>query len=160
MQWPFDVPVSKVFLVHGPETKTSNSFLSSPKARRAKLVESPNCNMLIYNVGGALPSLAKPLLISMRCIRCARTLRWRSSPMMRATSVSSPRSIAALKAYVSNSMSPDLVLEALSFVLHGGTYFPPMGILANLESGGSGKMKLRSQGKEAQLKPDARRALQ
>ncbi|HEY6600493.1 MAG TPA: response regulator transcription factor [Xanthobacteraceae bacterium] len=33
--------------------------------------------------------------------------------------------------YFSNSMPPDLALQALSFVLHGGTYFPPTAILAS-----------------------------
>lgn len=42
--------------------------------------------------------------------------------------------IAAIRSgaqgYFSNSMPPELALQALSFVLHGGTYFPPAAIMA------------------------------
>jgi DNA-binding NarL/FixJ family response regulator len=35
------------------------------------------------------------------------------------------------RGYFSNSMAPELALHALSFVLHGGTYFPATAILAS-----------------------------
>lgn len=122
-----------------PWAKSENVELISlkPESARAKLIESDDCNMLIYNIGGAPPFACETLAE----VHALHTLRPDAALAILADDESTVSVISAInsgaQAYVSNSMSPDLVLEALSFVLHGGTYFPPMGILANLESVGA-----------------------
>jgi DNA-binding NarL/FixJ family response regulator len=61
--------------------------------------------------------------------------------------------IAALNAgargYLGNSMTPDLALQALSFLLRGGTYFPPTAIMAGRHGGSPAHLDRGSESKEA-----------
>ncbi len=137
-----------------PWAKSENVALISlkPESAHAKLVESDDCNMLIYNVGGAPPFACETLAE----VHALHTLCPDAPLAILADDESTVSVISAInsgaQAYVSNSMSPDLVLEALSFVLHGGTYFPPMGILASLESGGTRQSDVSIDGHDGGLR--------
>src|ERR1700676_4757220 len=101
----------------------------SPDQAHAKLIES-NCDMLIYNAGGARPSTHEILTE----IQVLHTLRPAAALVILSDDTSQVSIVAAMNAgaqgYLNNSMAPGLALQALSFVLHGGTYFPPAAILA------------------------------
>jgi DNA-binding NarL/FixJ family response regulator len=99
-----------------------------PGEAQRKLVERSECDMLIYGVGA--PS-AHEIFTE---IRVLQTLR-REAALAIVSDNETPAAIVAAirsgaKGYFSNSMAPDLALQALSFVLHGGTYFPPAVIMA------------------------------
>jgi DNA-binding NarL/FixJ family response regulator len=105
----------------------------------AKLVEDFDCGMVIYDVGGGSPS-SREILAELQILR---TLRPDAALVIVADDGSLDSVISTMNAgvqgYFSNAMPPDLALKALSFVLHGGTYFPPTAITAGpLGSGVSG----------------------
>lgn len=99
-----------------------------PDQAHARLVGRSPCDMLIYSVGAtsALELLAE--------IQMLHTLRRETALAIISDDECPATVIAAIRAgaqgYFSNSMSPELALQALSFVLHGGTYFPPTAIMA------------------------------
>lgn len=106
-----------------------------PDEARAKLMEDFDCGMLIYDVGGRSP--CSPEILAE--IQILRTLR-PAAALVIVTDDGSLDSVisminAGVHGYFSNAMSPDLALKALSFVLHGGTYFPPTAITGNGVSG-------------------------
>ena len=106
-----------------------------PDEAHTKLVERSKCDMLIYSVGA--PS-AYEIFIEIQLLHTLRreaALAIVSDDEDLATVVAAIRSGA--QGYISNSMAPDLALQALSFVLHGGTYFPPTAILAGHALGGA-----------------------
>jgi DNA-binding NarL/FixJ family response regulator len=102
----------------------------------ARLVEDFDCGMVIYNVGGSSPS-SREILAE---IQILRTLRPLAALVILADDGSLDSVISTMNAgvqgYFSNAMLPALALKALSFVLHGGTYFPPTAITAGLLSSG------------------------
>ncbi len=112
------------FLV--PWAKHENAELISlqPEKAHAKLVER-RCDMLIYNVGAAL----LPACDILTEIQVLRTLCPAAALVILSDDTSLEKVISTIysgaQGYLSNSMAPDLALQALSFVLHGGTYFPP-----------------------------------
>lgn len=95
-----------------------------PESAHSTLVER-KCDMMIYNVGSALPSdhaiLAEMLVL--RALHPEAALVILSDDSNLEEIISAIHSGA--QGYLSNSMAPDLALRALSFVLYGGTYFPP-----------------------------------
>ena len=100
-----------------------------PNEAHARLVERAACDMLIYSVGAPSPHEV------FAEIQVLHTLR-RDAALAIVSDDESPTTVLAAircgaKGYFSNSMAPELALQALSFVLHGGTYFPPTAILAN-----------------------------
>ena len=115
-----------------PWAKDENAELISlqPEDAHARLVES-NCDMLIYNVGGARPSSCEILAE----IQVLHTLRPAAALVILSDDASQASIVAAMNAgahsYLNNSMAPGLALQTLSFVLNGGTYFPPAAILAS-----------------------------
>lgn len=105
----------------------------------AKLVEDFDCGMVIYDVGGGSPC-SREILAE---IQILRTLRPDAALVIVADDGSLDSVVSTMNAgvqgYFSNAMPPDLALKALSFILHGGTYFPPTAITAGpLSSGVSG----------------------
>lgn len=106
-----------------------------PEVAHTRLVDRSPCDMLIYSVGAA------PHIQLFTEIQVLHTLR-RDAALAMVSDDESPEMIIAairsgVRGYLSNSMLPDLALQALSFVLHGGTYFPPNAILAGRPPGGT-----------------------
>ena len=94
-----------------------------------RLVERAVCDMLIYSVGAPSPQEV------FTEIQVLHTLRREAALAIVSDDENPTTVLAAIRCgahgYFSNSMPPDLALQALSFVLHGGTYFPPTAILAS-----------------------------
>jgi DNA-binding NarL/FixJ family response regulator len=99
-----------------------------PDEAHARLAAREECDMLIYSVG------APPAVEIFAEIQVLHTLR-RNAVLVIVTDDENPATIVAairsgVQGYFSNSMPPELALQALSFVLRGGTYFPPTAITA------------------------------
>ena len=97
-----------------------------PDEAHTRLVERAVCDMLIYSVGAPSPHEV------FTEIQVLHTLR-RDAALAIVSDDENPTIVLAAircgaQGYFSNSMAPDLALQALSFVLHGGTYFPPTAI--------------------------------
>ena len=119
-----------------PWAKDENVELISlqPEHAHARLVEDA-CDMLVYNVGGAHPSacdvLAEIQVLHTLCPTAALVILSDDTSQV---SIGAAMSSGA-RGYLINSMSPAQALQALSLVLHGGTYFPPTVILTGQGSG-------------------------
>jgi DNA-binding NarL/FixJ family response regulator len=94
-----------------------------------RLVERAVCDMLIYSVGAPSPQEVFTEIQVLHTLRREAALAIVSDDDNPATVLAAMR--CGAQGYFSNSMPPDLALQALSFVLHGGTYFPPTAILAS-----------------------------
>jgi DNA-binding NarL/FixJ family response regulator len=139
------VPFNKtVFLVDAMAFRRarSESFLSpwarnesvelislDPDEAHTRLVERAVCDMLIYSVGAPSPQEVFTEIQVLHTLRREAALAIVSDDENPATVLAAIR--CGAQGYFSNSMPPDLALQALSFVLHGGTYFPPTAILAS-----------------------------
>jgi DNA-binding NarL/FixJ family response regulator len=103
----------------------------------AKLVEGVDCDMLIYNAGGASPA-ASEVLAEMRVLH---TLCPTAALVLFADDESTESVMSAIysgvRGYLNSSMDPALALRAISLVLGGGTYFPPAAMLAGTVLGAS-----------------------
>lgn len=112
-----------------------------PDEAHAKLVERSECDMLIYSVG------APPAHEIFTEIQVLHTLRREAALAIFSDDENPTTVIAAIRSgaqgYFSNSMAPDLALQALSFVLHGGTYFPPAAIMAGGAFGSASPIECR-----------------
>ena len=112
-----------------------------PSEVHSTLGEDIGCRMLIYDIGGASASSHEILLE----IHVLRTLFPAAALVIFSDNEGLDSIIAALNAgargYLGNSMTPDLALQALSFLLRGGTYFPPAAIMASLPGGKPGCRK-------------------
>jgi DNA-binding NarL/FixJ family response regulator len=101
-----------------------------PASAHARLIESGG-HILIYTVGGMHPSpnesLAEIHLLHALCPTAALVIL--------SDDTSKVNGSVALNlgahGYLSDSMPPELVLHALSFILNGGMYFPPNAILSS-----------------------------
>ena len=85
--------------------------------------------MLIYSVGAPSPHEVFTEIQVLHTLRREVALAIVSDDENPATVLAAIR--CGAQGYFSNSMPPELALQALSFVLHGGTYFPPTAILAS-----------------------------
>ena len=85
--------------------------------------------MLIYSVGAPSPHEVFTEIQVLHTLRRDAALAIVSDDENPATVLAAIR--CGAQGYFSNSMPPELALQALSFVLHGGTYFPPAAILAS-----------------------------
>jgi DNA-binding NarL/FixJ family response regulator len=102
--------------------------LDADEAHR-RLVARAVCDMLIYSVGAPSPHEVFTEIQVLHTLRRDAALAIVSDDENPATVLAAIR--CGAHGYFSNSMPPDLALQALSFVLHGGTYFPPTAILAS-----------------------------
>jgi DNA-binding NarL/FixJ family response regulator len=100
-----------------------------PNEAHTRLVERAECDMLIYSVGAPSPHEVFTEIQVLHMLRREAALAIVSDDENPATVLAAIR--CGAQGYFSNSMPPDLALQALSFVLHGGTYFPPTAILAS-----------------------------
>ena len=105
-----------------------------PDEAHARLVERNECDMLIYSVGAPSAHEIFAEIQVLQTLRRQAALAIVSDDENPATVIAAMRSGA--QGYFSNSMPPELALQALSFVLHGGTYFPPTAIMATHALGG------------------------
>lgn len=120
-----------------PWARNENVELISldPDEAHTKLVERSQCDMLIYSVGAPSAYEIFTAIQLLHTLRREAALAIVSDDENPATVIAAIRSGA--QGYFSNSMPPDLALQALSFVLHGGTYFPPAAIMAGHVLGGA-----------------------
>jgi DNA-binding NarL/FixJ family response regulator len=113
----------------------------TPAEVHSTLGENIDCRMLIYDIGGGSASSHEILLE----IQVLRTLFPAVALVIFSDYDGLDSIIAALSAgargYLGNSMSPDLALQALSFLLRGGTYFPPAAIMASRPGFGRSESK-------------------
>jgi DNA-binding NarL/FixJ family response regulator len=142
-------PKKTVFIVDSMAFRRARteSFLSSwasneqvelvsldPGDAQTRLVERSPCDMLIYT------SEAASHLELFTEMQLFHTLRREAALIILSDDENPAMVVAAISSgaqgYFSNSMPPDLALQALSFVLHGGTYFPPAAIMAGRPRGG------------------------
>jgi DNA-binding NarL/FixJ family response regulator len=100
-----------------------------PDEAHSRLVERAVCDMLIYSVGAPSPHEVFTEIQVLHTLRRDAALAIVSDDENPATVLAAIR--CGAQGYFSNSMPPDLALQALSFVLHGGTYFPPTAFLAS-----------------------------
>ena len=100
-----------------------------PDEAHKRLVERAACDMLIYSVGAPSPHEVFAEIQVLHTLRRDAALAIISDDENPTTVLAAIR--CGAKGYFNNSMAPELALQALSFVLHGGTYFPPTAILAN-----------------------------
>jgi DNA-binding NarL/FixJ family response regulator len=114
-----------------PWARNENVELISldPDEAHAKLAERAECDMLIYSVGAPSPYEVFTEIQVLHTLRRDAALAIVSDDEHPATVLAAMR--CGAQGYFSNSMAPELALQALSFVLHGGTYFPPTAILAS-----------------------------
>jgi DNA-binding NarL/FixJ family response regulator len=103
-----------------------------PDEAHTKLVERAACDMLIYSVGAPSPQEIFTAIQVLHTLRRDAALAIVSDDENPATVLAAIR--CGAQGYFSNSMPPELALQALSFVLHGGTYFPPTAFLASQTS--------------------------
>jgi DNA-binding NarL/FixJ family response regulator len=99
-----------------------------PDEAHQTLANRTECDMLIYSVGA---TSAYEIFAEVQVLH---TLRRKAALAIVSDNENPATVIAAMRfgaqGYLGNSMPPDLALQALSFVLHGGTYFPPNAIMA------------------------------
>ena len=100
-----------------------------PDEAHARLVERAVCDMLIYSVGAPSPHEVFAEIQVLHTLRRDAALAIVSDDEKPSTVLAAIR--CGAQGYFSHSMAPELALQALSFVLHGGTYFPPTAILAS-----------------------------
>ena len=100
-----------------------------PDEAHTRLVERAACDMLIYSVGAPSPHEVFTEIQVLHTLRRDAALAIVSDDENPATVLAAIR--CGAQGYLSNSMPPELALQALSFVLHGGTYFPPTAFLAS-----------------------------
>jgi DNA-binding NarL/FixJ family response regulator len=113
-----------------PWAANENAGLISldPDEAHQRLVDRNECDMLIYSVGATSAYEIFAEIQVLHTLRRQAALTIVSDNENPATVIAAMRSGA--QGYLGNSMPPDLALQALSFVLRGGTYFPPTAILA------------------------------
>jgi DNA-binding NarL/FixJ family response regulator len=99
-----------------------------PDEAHTRLVERAVCDMLIYSVGAPSPHEVFTEIQVLHTLRRDAALAIVSDDENPSTVLAAIR--CGAQGYFSNSMPPELALQALSFVLHGGTYFPRTAILA------------------------------
>jgi DNA-binding NarL/FixJ family response regulator len=102
-----------------------------PTEVHSTLGEHINCRMLIYDIGGVSAASHEILLE----IHVLRTL-FPAAALVIFSDDEGPESIVAAfnagaRGYLGSSMPPDLALQALSFLVRGGTYFPPAAIMVS-----------------------------
>src|SRR3984957_14479832 len=126
-----------------------------PAEVHSKLGERINCQMLIFAIGGASASSHENLLE----IHVLRTLFPSAALVVFSDDEGLDSIFAALNAGargdLGNSMPPDLALQALSFLLRGGTYFPPAAIMASLPGGKPGCRKSEETAADGDLEQPA-----
>jgi DNA-binding NarL/FixJ family response regulator len=118
------------FLEPWAEAENVELVSLQPESAHTRLIESGG-HILIYTVGGTHPSPNE----SLAEINLLHTLCPTAPLVILSDDTSTVNGSVALNSgahgYLSDSMPPELVLRALSFILNGGMYFPPAAILSS-----------------------------
>jgi DNA-binding NarL/FixJ family response regulator len=136
---------------------------AAPEDAHAKLARDADVGLMIYNAG-RVPSSSSEVLAEIHVLRALRP----SAALVIVTDDGSLDDVtsainAGAQGYFNNSMRPDLVLQALSFVLHGGTYFPPTALsghpsgaaLPHHGCGGNGRLPIAGPPSQPDEKPES-----
>jgi len=111
------------FLEPWAEAEKLELISLQPESAHTRLMES-GCDILIYSVGGTHASPSEILAE----VKSLHALCPSAALVILTADTSAINSSAALNSevhgYLCDSMPPELVLHALSFILNGGTYFP------------------------------------
>lgn len=96
----------------------------APEEAHERLRTDTKCRLVILNAGATIQSLPD-ILAEIKVLRAMAP----TAALVVVADREEPDDIlaamqAGAQAYLSNLLAPDLVFRALSFVLHGGTYFP------------------------------------
>jgi DNA-binding NarL/FixJ family response regulator len=96
----------------------------APEEAHERLRTDRQCRLVILNAGATTQSLPD-ILAEIKVLRAMAPM----AALVVVADREEPDDIlaamqAGAQAYLSNLLAPDLVFRALSFVLHGGTYFP------------------------------------
>lgn len=121
------------FLAPWADSEQAELASLDPDQAHARLIERSACDMLICAAdAGSAPEVFAQ-------IQVLRMLSHDAAIVIVSDDESPAPVIAAIRSgaqgYLGSSMPPRLALRALSFVLHGGTYFPPSAIMAGLGPG-------------------------
>lgn len=119
---------SESFLTQWARNEQADLVSLDPEAALSRLAKRCACDMLIYSARAACAPELITEIQALHMICCDTALAIICDDERPATVVAAIRSGA--KGYFSNSMPPELALQALSFVLRGGTYFPPAAIMS------------------------------
>ena len=100
---------------------------------RSKIELNPNCRLVIINVGGRSVADAE-VAHNME----ATLALFPEAPLVIVSDLDDPAEVfAAFRAgasgYVPNSLDPKIALRAFTFILGGGSYFPPSALLPTVE---------------------------
>lgn len=117
------------FLIPWARNESVELISLAPDEAHTRLVERAVCDMMIYSVGTPSPHEVFTEIQVLHTLRRDAALTIVSDDENPATVLAAMR--CGAQGYFSNSMAPELALQAFSFVLHGGTYFPPTAILAS-----------------------------
>jgi DNA-binding NarL/FixJ family response regulator len=117
------------FLNPWAQNESAELISLDPDEAHKRLVERAACDMLIYSVGAPSPHEVFAEIQVLHTLRRDAALAIVSDDENPTTVLAAMR--CGAQGYFSNSMAPELALQALSFVLHGGTYFPPAAIMAS-----------------------------
>jgi DNA-binding NarL/FixJ family response regulator len=117
------------FLSPWAQNESAELISLDPHEAHTRLVERAECDMLIYCVGSPSPHEVFTEIQVLHTLRRETALAIVSDDEHPSIVLAAIR--CGAQGYFSNSMAPELALQALSFVLHGGTYFPPTAILAS-----------------------------
>jgi DNA-binding NarL/FixJ family response regulator len=129
------------FLNPWAQNETVELISLDPDEAHTRLVARAVCDMLIYSVGSPSPHEVFTEIQVLHTLRREAALAIVSDDENPAIVLAAIR--CGAQGYFSNSMAPELALQALSFVLHGGTYFPPTAFLASQTFGAPAPIEYR-----------------
>jgi DNA-binding NarL/FixJ family response regulator len=129
------------FLNPWAQNETVELISLDPDEAHTRLVGRAVCDMLIYSVGSPSPHEVFTEIQVLHTLRREAALAIVSDDENPAIVLAAIR--CGAQGYLSNSMAPELALQALSFVLHGGTYFPPTAFLASQTFGAPAPIEYR-----------------
>jgi DNA-binding NarL/FixJ family response regulator len=129
------------FLNPWAQNETVELISLDPDEAHTRLVGRAVCDMLIYSVGSPSPHEVFTEIQVLHTLRREAALAIVSDDENPAIVLAAIR--CGAQGYFSNSMAPELALQALSFVLHGGTYFPPTAFLASQTFGAPAPIEYR-----------------
>jgi DNA-binding NarL/FixJ family response regulator len=134
------------FLAHWASKENLELVGVGVEEAHAKLVEKTDCRMMIYTLGNAAPSSEK-VLAEIRMLRalCPSAAFAITTDDISLNSVISAVNVG-VRGYLSNDLAPDVALQALSFVLHGGSYVPLNAMLAASPDSGAARDRNGIQG--------------
>lgn len=98
-------------------------------------IQSGHCRLAIVNVGGTAVGSSE----NQRCIKAIRALM-PETPLVVISDREEPEEVlaafqAGARGFIPSSIEPPVALQALTFILGGGSFYPPAAILQGLQQG-------------------------